>query len=108
MYHAVAAGLWARADEAVARRDEFLGIVSHDLRTMLNAMVGFAAVITKEVSQEDHVPRVLAHAQRIQRSGARMNRLIGDLVDVASIHAGALTVACEPRRSRRGAGQVPS
>ena len=86
----------ARADEAVARRDEFLGIVSHDLRTMLNAMVGFAAVITKEVSQEDHVPRVLAHAQRIQRSGARMNRLIGDLVDVASIHAGVLTVACEP------------
>jgi signal transduction histidine kinase len=86
----------ARADEAVARRDEFLGIVSHDLRTMLNAMVGFAALITKEVSQEDHVPRVLAHAQRIQRSGARMNRLIGDLVDVASIHAGALTVAREP------------
>jgi len=86
----------ARADEAVARRDEFLGIVSHDLRTMLNAMVGFAAIITKELSQEDHVPRVLAHAQRIQRSGARMNRLIGDLVDVASIHAGALTVACEP------------
>jgi signal transduction histidine kinase len=86
----------ARADEAVARRDEFLGIVSHDLRTMLNAMVGFAAIITKEVSQEDHVPRVLAHAQRIQRSGARMNRLIGDLVDVASIRAGALTVACEP------------
>jgi signal transduction histidine kinase len=86
----------ARADEAVARRDEFLGIVSHDLRTMLNAMVGFAALITKEVSQEDHVPRVLAHAQRIQRSGARMNRLIGDLVDVASIHAGVLTVAREP------------
>jgi len=85
----------ARADDAVAMRDEFLAIVSHDLRTMLNAMVGFAALITKEVAREDPVPRVLAHAQRIQRSGARMNRLIGDLVDVASIHAGALAVTRE-------------
>ncbi len=85
----------ARADEAVARRDEFLGIVSHDLRTMLNAMVGFAAIISKEVTRADHVAGVLAHAQRIQRSGARMNRLIGDLVDLASIHAGALAVARE-------------
>jgi signal transduction histidine kinase len=86
----------ARADEAVARRDEFLGIVSHDLRTMLNAMVGFASIIAKEVAEEDHATRVLAHARRIQRSGARMNRLIGDLVDLASIHSGALTVTREP------------
>jgi signal transduction histidine kinase len=84
-----------RADEAVARRDEFLGIVSHDLRTMLNAMVGFAALITNDVAQEDHTARVLAHAHRIQRSGSRMNRLIGDLVDLASIHAGALAVTRE-------------
>jgi signal transduction histidine kinase len=86
----------ARADEAVARRDEFLAIVSHDLRTMLNAMVGFAVLITKDAAQEDHAPRVVAHAHRIQRSGARMNRLIGDLVDLAGIHSGALTVTREP------------
>ncbi len=85
-----------RADDAVARRDEFLGIVSHDLRTMLNAMVGFAALIAKDATHADHAQRVVSHAQRIQRSGARMDRLIGDLVDVASIHAGALTVSREP------------
>ena len=89
----------ARADEAVARRDEFLGIVSHDLRTMLNAMVGFAALIIKEVAEEDHASRVLAHAHRIQRSGTRMNRLIGDLVDLASIHSGELAVTREPADS---------
>jgi signal transduction histidine kinase len=38
---------------------------------------------------------VLLHAQRIQRSGARMNRLLGDLVDIASIQAGVLTVTRE-------------
>ena len=84
-----------RSDDAVATRDEFLGIVSHDLRNMLGAMVGFAALITKAESQENHKEEVLSHALRIQRSGARMNRLIGDLVDVASIEAGALTVTRE-------------
>jgi signal transduction histidine kinase len=85
----------ARSDDAVATRDEFLAIVSHDLRNMLGTMVGFAALITKAVSQENHAEQVLMHAQRIQRSGARMNRLIGDLVDVASIDAGVLAVTRE-------------
>ena len=84
----------ARSDEALATRDEFMGIVSHDLRNMLNAMVGFAALIEKEVSQDNHA-QVLVNAQRIQRSAARMHRLIGDLVDVASIEAGMLTVMPE-------------
>jgi signal transduction histidine kinase len=77
----------ARADDVLATRDEFLGLVSHDLRNMLGAMVGFASLIAKSVSGENY-----RHAQRIQRSGARMERLIGDLVDVASIEAGILAV----------------
>ena len=89
----------ARSDEALATRDRFLGIVSHDLREMLNAIVGHAALIARRVSREHHVEDVLTHAQRIQRSGARMNRLVGDLVDVASIEAGVLAVTrevCDP------------
>jgi signal transduction histidine kinase len=81
----------ARSDTALATRDEFLGLVSHDLRNMLNGMIGFAAVI-EEVAHENHGDEIVMHAQRIQRSGARMNRLIGDLVDVASIEAGRLAV----------------
>lgn len=85
----------ARSDDALATRDEFLGVVSHDLRDMLNAMVGFAGLIAKGVLRENHVEEVLMHAQRIQRSGARMDRLIGELVDVASIDAGVLAVTRE-------------
>jgi signal transduction histidine kinase len=85
----------ARSDDALATRDEFLGVVSHDLRNLLNAMVGAAELIAKRVSLENHVEEVLTWAQRIQRSGARMNRLIGDLVDVASIEAGVLAVTRE-------------
>jgi signal transduction histidine kinase len=85
----------ARADEAVATRDEFLGIVGHDLRNMLASVMGAAAVIEKAGSQANHADLIQKCAQRIQRSGGRMNRLIGDLLDVASIEAGALAVNCE-------------
>jgi signal transduction histidine kinase len=85
----------ARSDKSVGTRDDFLGIVSHDLRNMLGTMTGFAGMIIKAVTQENHAAQVLQHAQRIQRAGARMDRLIGDLVDVASIEAGMLAVTRE-------------
>lgn len=85
----------ARSDAAIATRDAFLGIVSHDLRNMLSGIIGFAAMISRDVSREDHADRILTHARQIQRSGARMNRLIGDLVDLASIEAGVLAVTRE-------------
>jgi signal transduction histidine kinase len=88
----------SRADEAVATRDEFLGVVGHELRNILASVIGFAGLITKAESgrAEHRDEQVLTHAQRIQRSAARMNRLVGDLVDVASIEAGALAVRCQP------------
>jgi signal transduction histidine kinase len=82
----------ARADKALALRDDFMGIVSHDLLNLLNATIGISSLIEKEVAQENHVERVVAHARRVQRSAARMRRLVGDLVDVASIEAGMLAV----------------
>jgi signal transduction histidine kinase len=87
-----------RSDNAVSTRDDFLGIVSHDLRNMLGVMVGFAGLIAREASPqagESPSEKIVGHAQRIQRSGARMNRLIGDLVDLASIEAGNLAVSRE-------------
>src|SRR6188472_3814921 len=37
-----------RSDKAIANRDDFLGIVSHDLRDMLNGIVMIAAVLAKK------------------------------------------------------------
>ena len=82
----------ARSDRALAMRDDFIGIVSHDLLNLLNAMVGTSSLIEKEVVQQNHVERVVELARRVQRSGTRMRRLVGDLVDVASIEAGMLAV----------------
>ncbi|HEY0464806.1 MAG TPA: HAMP domain-containing sensor histidine kinase [Polyangiaceae bacterium] len=72
-----------------------MGIVSHDLRNLLNIVLGYANLIAQEVSEAPESALVLAHARRIQRSGGRMNRLIGDLVDVAGIEAGMLAVTRE-------------
>jgi signal transduction histidine kinase len=82
----------ARSDYALAKRDDFLVIVSHDLLNILEAIVGVSELIETDVSQEDHVERVMRHARRIQRSGARMRRLVGDLVDVGSIEGGMFAV----------------
>ncbi len=84
-----------QSDDALATRDEFLGIVSHDLRDMLNTILGSAALIATEGSSEGQLEQVRVQAQRILRSGSRMNRLIGDLIDIASINAGVLAVTRE-------------
>jgi signal transduction histidine kinase len=62
---------------------------------MLTSIVAFATLIAKVVSRDSHVEEVLIHPQGIRGSTARMNRLVGDLVDVASIEAGRLAVTCE-------------
>ena len=82
----------ARSDAALANRDDFLGMVSHDLRDLLNGIVVNAAFIKENVGVDEPGKGMLTGAQRIERSAGRMGRLIGDLVDIASIDAGKLAV----------------
>ncbi len=84
-----------RSDDALAHRDDFLGMVSHDLRNLLSGIVLHASLLARQASDSDEGQRTLAGMTRIQRYVARMNRLIGDLVDVASIDAGKLAVQLE-------------
>jgi len=83
-------------DGAVATRDELLGIVSHDLRNMLNGIVGFANLIELDAHDDPSLKAFADHAARIQRSSARMARLIADLLDVSSIASGHLSVSRSP------------
>ena len=82
----------ARSDDALANRDDFLGMVSHDLRDLLNGVVMSATLIAADAPDDAHGKNAVLGAQRIQRSAGRMARLIGDLVDIASIDAGKLAV----------------
>jgi signal transduction histidine kinase len=85
----------ARSDEAVANRDDFLGMVAHDVRNLLNAVV-LNLELLQPAGGGDPEPQVVAAVNRIRRNVARMNRLIGDLVDVTSINKGKLAVARVP------------
>jgi signal transduction histidine kinase len=82
----------ARSDDALANRDDFLGMVSHDLRDLLNGIVVNAAFIAETASEDEQGRGALKASERVQRSAGRMARLIGDLVDIASIDAGKLAV----------------
>ncbi len=82
----------ARSDDAVANRDDFLGMVCHDLRDLLNGIVLSSSMLAERASESDEGKRTLEGTASIRRYADRMNRLIGDLIDVASIDAGKLTV----------------
>src|SRR5687767_12314489 len=81
------------ADHALVNRDDFLAMVTHDLRDLLGGIVVSASVIERSAPQPADGSDTLAETQRIQRYAARMNRLIGDLTDIASIEAGKLAIA---------------
>jgi signal transduction histidine kinase len=86
----------ARSDDALSNRDNFLGLVSHDLRNLLGGIVLNAELLSARAPEDDDGKQTLVATARIQRYAARMNRLIGDLVDVASIDAGRLAVTPAP------------
>jgi signal transduction histidine kinase len=80
------------ADDAIGSRDDVLAMVSHDLRNLLGALALSAASL-QSIECEDGVrQQILRGAQRVQRYTARMNRLVGDLLDVVSLDAGRLAL----------------
>jgi len=81
-----------RSDFAISNRDDFLGIVSHDLRNLLQGIVASAELMSARAPDNEEGKQVLTGTKRIERYAARMLRLIGDLVDVTSIDAGKLAV----------------
>ncbi|WP_437563774.1 sensor histidine kinase [Sorangium sp. So ce542] len=79
-----------RFDDALTHRDDFLGIVSHDLKNLLSGIVMSAELLARDGSVHDEETGPAVAAKRIRRYAARMSRLINDLMDVASIESGKL------------------
>ncbi len=84
------ARLYDEARQAVRAREEVLAIVSHDLRNPLNVMFTGVSLMRKAI--EDRDPRLARQLDRMNRAAERMNHLIRDLLDVARIEGGRLTV----------------
>lgn len=94
------------ADEVLRRRDDFLGIVSHDLR---NELAGIALNVTQilaAATDDDAGRRVVRWAANIQRSNLRMTRVLGDLLDLARIEANQLSVVLDDHDVRTVVGNA--
>jgi len=90
------ARLYQRARQASRARDDTLAAISHDLRNGLNTVLTAVGLLLRSLPPDDETRRDRRHIEAIKRSAERMNRVIADLLDVASIESGRLFV--EPRR----------
>lgn len=97
----------AAADHANRAKTELLARMSHDLRTPLNAVIGFADVIRSEVlGGYESWPRYRDYAGDIVQSGEFLLAMVNDLLDIARIEAGGLTLEPEPVAIDSLVGQV--
>jgi PAS domain S-box-containing protein len=78
---------YAEAQRAVRMREEVLAVVSHDLRNPLAAIHAASAVLLLKPGGD---PQVRKHVETIHRSASRMDHLLADLLDMASLQAGRL------------------
>lgn len=90
------ARLYQQASQASRARDDTLAAISHDLRNGLNTVLTAVGLLLRSLPPDSEGRRDRRHVEAIRRSAERMNRVIGDLLDVASIESGRLFV--EPRR----------
>lgn len=86
--------------DAVASREQFLAVVSHDLRGPLGAIQMTASLLARLAPPDAFGDRVRRGSDSIVRSTKRMASLLTDLVDAAAIDAGRLAVSVKPNDAR--------
>jgi PAS domain S-box-containing protein len=86
----------AEAEEASRAKSAFLAAMSHELKTPLNAVLGFSEIIKDEMLGPIQPPRYRAYASDIHASGTRLLAIISDVLDVARLSGGAITLNTRP------------
>jgi signal transduction histidine kinase len=88
--------LYQAARGATRARDDVLGIVAHDLRSPLNSIVLGIQALRRRGRGVPNAPGAEA-LDRLLSSAQRMGRLIEDLLDVARLEAGQLSISPSPQ-----------
>jgi signal transduction histidine kinase/CheY-like chemotaxis protein len=89
--------LMEKAQESDRLKTQFLANMSHELRTPLNAIIGFAQVMLEGIDGEiTDVQRTDLTA--IYQSGMHLLEMINDVLDIAKIEAGQMTLDLEETR----------
>ena len=86
------------AEAANRAKSAFLANVSHDLRTPLNAVLGFAEIIKQQLLGPVGHPKYVEYAEDIRDSGAYLLDLVNDLLDISTIEAGQRAIRRETIR----------
>jgi PAS domain S-box-containing protein len=85
----------ARAEEASRTKDEFLATVSHELRSPLNAILGWSRVLADELDELDR-ERLAKGLEVIARNAKAQVQLVEDILEVSRIVTGKLRLTTAP------------
>ena len=87
-----------QADRANAAKSGFLANMSHELRTPLNAIIGYSEMLVEMAAEEPELPadELAADMQRIHTAGQHLLSLINNVLDLAKIETGKMTLYREP------------
>ncbi len=84
-----------RAEASSRAKSSFLANMSHELRTPLNAILLYSEVIKNEAEDSGN-PEILTDASRVEAAGRHLLHLINDILDLAKIESGKMTLSSEP------------
>jgi len=81
-----------RAEAGNRAKSEFLANMSHEIRTPLNGVLGMADVLAATLTTPDQRSMI----ETIQQSGAHLLTILNDILDLAKIESGRMTVEARP------------
>jgi signal transduction histidine kinase len=84
-------GAKVAAEQASRAKSEFLAAMSHELRTPLNAVIGFSQLLANKTYGELN-EKQLQYLTTILSGGRHLRRLVDDVLDLAKVDAGRLTL----------------
>jgi PAS domain S-box-containing protein len=82
--------------QASRMKDEFVSVVSHELRSPLTPIRGFVQLVAKELDREGGHDKHVRRLQSLAGHVDRLTRLVDDLLDVSRLRAGSLDIRRAP------------
>ncbi len=80
----------AQLRQSEERKDAFIRMASHELKTPVTSLKGFTNVLQRRLSKQDD-EQALAYLSKIDRQVNKLTKLINDLLDVSKIQTGKLS-----------------
>ena len=80
-----------KAEDASLAKTRFLNNMSHDIRTPMNAILGYAQLMEDELKGKE-LPETLEHLEKLQQSGKLLLSIINNVLDMARIESGRMEI----------------